>query len=361
LKSADAKTSKRYVYIHFPYFKDRQSSMGAYCFDLYGAFTDAGYITILCAFSPAELPIRQLNVPPYLRGAPKYLKAVILMMLVCLSVLRRGARYVVIINPSQEFVVPVFLSRSLCIIHDTIQSDFPRSRFIRRYMKIMWFLIQRAAKKVSISATTQKCASRYGVSSDIIRYQFDLRMLRGLSASCRREKIIDAVWCGTMAPHKNIDLLIELAAANATRSFMVILPSHEIKLWEWRSPPPNMSVRCGLSTDEYMNLLGDARILISTSLYEGFGRPPMEALMVGTQALVSDINVYREIYGGLARFHDNTLAGLNRAFQEALSDPNPALPSAEYILARMEPISRYVDAVAELYPRHDDDGKEHKA
>lgn len=43
-------------------------------------------------------------------------------------------------------------------------------------------------------------------------------------------------------------------------------------------------------------LLTGARALISPSLYEGFGLPPLEALYLGTPVIISDIPVYREVY-----------------------------------------------------------------
>jgi glycosyltransferase involved in cell wall biosynthesis len=44
-------------------------------------------------------------------------------------------------------------------------------------------------------------------------------------------------------------------------------------------------------------LLARAALLVQPSLYEGFGYPPLEAMTVGTGALISDIPVFREIYG----------------------------------------------------------------
>jgi glycosyltransferase involved in cell wall biosynthesis len=45
-------------------------------------------------------------------------------------------------------------------------------------------------------------------------------------------------------------------------------------------------------------LLRQAKVLVQPSLYEGFGIPPLEALFCGTKAVVSDIDVFKEIYDG---------------------------------------------------------------
>jgi glycosyltransferase involved in cell wall biosynthesis len=44
------------------------------------------------------------------------------------------------------------------------------------------------------------------------------------------------------------------------------------------------------------DLLGRAALLVQPSLYEGFGLLPLEAMTQGTRALISDIQVFREIY-----------------------------------------------------------------
>ena len=54
-----------------------------------------------------------------------------------------------------------------------------------------------------------------------------------------------------------------------------------------------------VSNDELKYLYAESRLLVQPSLYEGFGIPPLEALSVGTHALISDIPVFKEIYGSL--------------------------------------------------------------
>ena len=46
-------------------------------------------------------------------------------------------------------------------------------------------------------------------------------------------------------------------------------------------------------------LIAEAKILIQPSLYEGFGIPPLEALTLGTDVILSDIEVFKEIYSDL--------------------------------------------------------------
>jgi glycosyltransferase involved in cell wall biosynthesis len=51
-----------------------------------------------------------------------------------------------------------------------------------------------------------------------------------------------------------------------------------------------------VSDEELKRLYECAALLVQPSLYEGFGLPPLEALTLGTNALISDLPVFREIY-----------------------------------------------------------------
>jgi glycosyltransferase involved in cell wall biosynthesis len=51
-----------------------------------------------------------------------------------------------------------------------------------------------------------------------------------------------------------------------------------------------------VDNEKLKELLGSAVLLVQPSLYEGFGLPPLEAMILGTRALISDIPVFREIY-----------------------------------------------------------------
>ena len=53
----------------------------------------------------------------------------------------------------------------------------------------------------------------------------------------------------------------------------------------------------GFISDEELKVrLTQAKILVQPSFYEGFGLPPLQALNCGTNAIVSDIEVFKEVY-----------------------------------------------------------------
>lgn len=54
-----------------------------------------------------------------------------------------------------------------------------------------------------------------------------------------------------------------------------------------------------VENEKLKELLTKAKLLVQPSLYEGFGIPPLQALKCGTNAVISDIQVFKEIYGQL--------------------------------------------------------------
>jgi len=69
-----------------------------------------------------------------------------------------------------------------------------------------------------------------------------------------------------------------------------------------------------------LKCLSEAALLVQPSLYEGFGFPPLEALVLGTRALISDIPVFKEIYEGfpVVFFHAGDAEDLKNKMVEIL-------------------------------------------
>jgi glycosyltransferase involved in cell wall biosynthesis len=81
-------------------------------------------------------------------------------------------------------------------------------------------------------------------------------------------------------------------------------------------------------------ILSGATALVSTSHKEGFGMPPLEALALGTPVILSDIRVYREVYGSWALFFPpGNAADLAQLMHEVLAAP-PIVPDRAELLAR---------------------------
>ncbi|MDR1654805.1 MAG: glycosyltransferase family 4 protein [Treponema sp.] len=95
----------------------------------------------------------------------------------------------------------------------------------------------------------------------------------------------------------------------------------------------------GAVSDEKLKvLLSEASLLVQPSLYEGFGLPPLEAMAMGTAALVSDIPVFREIYEGFPvhYFRSGDPADLKDRMMELLYQKKP-----EQVSLKPELLNKY--------------------
>lgn len=126
------------------------------------------------------------------------------------------------------------------------------------------------------------------------------------------EKNDSIIFIGNIKKHKGLQILIpafekfcnQLQAEGKAVPKLVIVGSKEnfrtndetiTKLVE-NSASSNVEFTGFISDEELKVKLTKARILVQPSFYEGFGLPPMQALNCGTHAIVSDIEVFKEVY-----------------------------------------------------------------
>ncbi|MCL2185386.1 MAG: glycosyltransferase family 4 protein [Treponema sp.] len=91
-----------------------------------------------------------------------------------------------------------------------------------------------------------------------------------------------------------------------------------------------------VSSEKLMEYLSEASLLVQPSLYEGFGLPPLEAMVLGTGALISDIPVFREIYGGypVTFFRCGDCAELKEKMLSLLSGEPPVINLPDDLLSK---------------------------
>lgn len=121
----------------------------------------------------------------------------------------------------------------------------------------------------------------------------------------QKEKIILTV--GTISRRKNIEALIDafiesplhqeyqLVIAGGTHPSFARTNYEQDEKITWLDAPDDIAL-----LDHYRR----AEILVSLSLYEGFGIPVLEALSSGCKVICADIPVYRELYSGYVYFCD---------------------------------------------------------
>ena len=124
-----------------------------------------------------------------------------------------------------------------------------------------------------------------------------------------KEKTKTIVFIGNIKKHKGLDCLLEaflLARAEGLAHQLVIIGSRDnfrtadnSFLKKLDSLSPDTVFFTGyISNEKLVEYLSSAALLVQPSGYEGFGLPPLEAMVLGTQALISDIPAFKEIYDG---------------------------------------------------------------
>lgn len=133
----------------------------------------------------------------------------------------------------------------------------------------------------------------------------------------------DLVYMGSFMPYKNVETLAR--AMHDLPGYRLHLlsripPSARARL-EALAPPGALVVHDGTSEEEYRAVLLSARALVTASRDEGFGLPLVEAMVLGTPVVVSDIPIFREIGGDAALYAPAEDSAAFAAAVRTLEDP----------------------------------------
>ena len=104
---------------------------------------------------------------------------------------------------------------------------------------------------------------------------------------------------GSIAKHKNIKWIIEIAKNNPKQTFAISGKKID-RLFDDKIDnkcPNNVHFLGYLNDNDIIVFMKYCKAFVFPSLYEGFGIPPLEALSLGAKVIVSDIQVHKEIYG----------------------------------------------------------------
>lgn len=116
------------------------------------------------------------------------------------------------------------------------------------------------------------------------------------------------IYMGSFMPYKNVEVLIK-GMAHLPKDFTLHLLSkcsddRKAELSKLIEPGVNVVFHNGVKDEEYLKLLKSAYCLASGSKEEGFGLPIIEAQMIGTPVVCSDMTIFHEVAGDGALFFD---------------------------------------------------------
>ena len=138
----------------------------------------------------------------------------------------------------------------------------------------------------------RKCYVNYtGLSKNVLDYA------KSIKNPPAKENYI--VFVGNVKKHKGLELLLDAFSDLKDGTVLKIIGEKDtfltgLKLDEHAYQ--NVVFTGKISDEQLFGEISKAKYLVLPSKYEGFGLPPIEALCLGTQPIVSDIPVFREIY-----------------------------------------------------------------
>lgn len=203
--------------------------------------------------------------------------------------------------------IPIYLT-----IHDVIFLDMPELTSKLGYIvrKFYYKLAYKKAKKIF----TVSNFSKKRIEEHLGREKEIIVTYNGISKYILKksdEKYIKKdyiIFVGNIKKHKGLKILLEafkLVKKEDKKLKLVIVGNQNnfrtkdkevIKLLEDKKLNKDIVFTGYVGNKELKKLIAEARILVQPSLYEGFGIPPLEALALGTNVIVSDIETFREIY-----------------------------------------------------------------
>lgn len=127
----------------------------------------------------------------------------------------------------------------------------------------------------------------------------------GIEANIKKTDTI--LFVGNIKKHKGLHTLVsaykQLLQTNFQGKLVIVGNADNFRTTddsisnELNTLPEGSVIYTGrISDNELKTKYAEAKLLIQPSLYEGFGMPPMEALTLGTNVVISDIPVFKEIY-----------------------------------------------------------------
>jgi len=208
--------------------------------------------------------------------------------------------------------IPVFT-----VIHDIIFPDMPEITSKPGLAIRMFFLRKayRKSKKIFTVSEFSKSRIEYhlGTTKPVIvthsAIQVEFLEYRKKLANIKKKETI--IFIGNIKKHKGLLYLLDAfcLALNEGLSYKLIIVGEKEKLRTTDAfinkkinsivnnfESDAVSFTGYITNEKLMEYLAEASLLVQPSLYEGFCLPPLEAMVLGTGALISDIPVLKEIY-----------------------------------------------------------------
>jgi len=205
-------------------------------------------------------------------------------------------------------------------LHDTIYYLHPQAptnmalpqRIVwRLFHMAKWpqrLLLNSADKVATVSNYSKSNIQKLGLTDREICVIYNAPSLNESQIHRSKKSTKNIIYMGSFMPYKNVETLIK-GMAGLPHDFTLhllskIIDNRKVELQKLMEPGVNVVFHNGVTDDEYIKLLQGAYCLASASKEEGFGLPIIEAQMIGTPVVCSDMTIFHEVAGDGALFFD---------------------------------------------------------
>lgn len=208
-------------------------------------------------------------------------------------------------------------------VHDLIHLRFPPSRIAYFYARTMLGAVCRKTKIIIASSfnTKKDLIELVGADENKIRVIYPgvpdrfSKTITASSSSCdqkkgeQREEIFDYIlYVGNIKPTKNIKTLMEAfrSAKKRINDLHLILVGKNFMPEYTKQFDENSQIQFlgEISHEKLTKIYRQAKLFVFPSLYEGFGFPPLEAMVSGVPVISSNAASLPEVVGNAAELFD---------------------------------------------------------
>jgi len=150
--------------------------------------------------------------------------------------------------------------------------------------------------------TADETENRIGRKCDLVMYPGIPNIDHTFYNKC---KINQIVYVGRLEESKNVNEIIEALAQLKIKTTLVICGTGSKKSeLESLALMKNVDVvfKGAISDAEKWSEIGKSLFMVFPSSFEGFGMPPMEALLLGIPCICTEIPIFREVYGNCVEY-----------------------------------------------------------